>query len=110
MMALLGAGLPGLASGLQHGTDRCCSVAYYRSAAYSINRCHRGDMCDRILESESMNNVESESMNNVRRFFQQMERWLVSLVMAAMAYAIEKALLRSIRRREAKPLSHESSA
>jgi hypothetical protein len=60
-------------------------------------------MCDRILESDSMNNVLK------RRLLRQMERWLVSLVMAAMAYVIEKALLRSIRRGEAKPQSHDQS-
>jgi hypothetical protein len=48
-------------------------------------------------------------MNNIlkRPFFRQVERWLVSLVMAAMAFVIEKALLRSIRRGEAKPLPHD---
>jgi hypothetical protein len=61
-------------------------------------------MCDRILESDSMNNVLK------RRLLQQMERWLVSLVMAAMAYVIEKALLRSIRRGEAKPRPHDQSS
>jgi len=33
-----------------------------------------------------------------RPFFRRMERWLVGLVIAAMAYMIEVALLRSIRR------------
>src|SRR3984893_17613605 len=37
LMTLLGAGLFGLASGLQHGTDRRCSAAYCCSAAYSAN-------------------------------------------------------------------------
>ena len=32
-----------------------------------------------------------------------MERWLVGLVMAAMAYMLEKAVLRSIRRVKPKP-------
>jgi hypothetical protein len=32
-----------------------------------------------------------------------MERWLVGLVMAAMAYMLEKAVLRSIRRGQRKP-------
>jgi hypothetical protein len=32
-----------------------------------------------------------------------MERWLVGLVMAVMAYIIEKAVLRSIRRGRGKP-------
>ena len=51
-------------------------------------------------------------MNNLlkRPFFRQVERWLVSLVMAAMAFMIEKALLRSIRRGEAKPLPHDESS
>ncbi len=44
-------------------------------------------------------------MSNVskRPFFRRMERWLVGLVMAAMAYLLEKAMLRSIRRGGAKP-------
>jgi uncharacterized membrane protein (UPF0182 family) len=58
---------------------------------------------DRILESDSMNNVFEMP------FFRQVERWLVSLMMAAMAYVIEKALLRSIRRGEAKPRPHDQS-
>jgi hypothetical protein len=39
-------------------------------------------------------------MNDVsnRPFFRRFERWLVGLVMAAMAYMIEVTLLRSIRR------------
>jgi hypothetical protein len=50
-------------------------------------------------------------MNNLKRpFFRQVERWLVSLVMAAMAFMIEKALLRSIRRGEAKPRPHDQSS
>jgi len=51
-------------------------------------------------------------MNNAlkRPFFRQVERWLVSLVMAAMAYVLEKALLRLIRRGEAKPLPHDQSS
>jgi hypothetical protein len=61
-------------------------------------------MCNRILESDSMNNVLK------RPFFRQVERWLVSLVMAAMAFVIEKALLRAIRRGEAKPLPHDESS
>jgi len=50
-------------------------------------------------------------MNNVFKmpFFRQVERWLVSLMMAAMAYVIEKALLRSIKRGEAKPRPHDQS-
>jgi uncharacterized membrane protein (UPF0182 family) len=50
-------------------------------------------------------------MNNVFKmpFFRQVERWLVSLMMAAMAYVIEKALLRSIRRGEVKPRPHDQS-
>ena len=41
-------------------------------------------------------------MNNCfkKPFIRQVERWLVSLAMATMAFVIEKALLRSIRRRE----------
>jgi len=38
-----------------------------------------------------------------RRFFRRMERWLVGLVMAAVAYMLEKAVLRSIRRGTPKP-------
>jgi hypothetical protein len=37
-----------------------------------------------------------------RPFFRRFERWLVGLVMAAMAYVIEMAVLRSIRRRPGK--------
>lgn len=39
-------------------------------------------------------------MNNVSRrpLFRHLERWLVGLIMAAMAYLIEKAILRSLRR------------
>jgi hypothetical protein len=57
-------------------------------------------------------NLESDSMSKVlkRPFFRQVERWLVSLMMAAMAYVIEKALLRSIRRGEAKARPHDQSS
>ncbi|MGH8477833.1 MAG: hypothetical protein ACRER2_19060 [Methylococcales bacterium] len=34
--------------------------------------------------------------------YRRIERWLVGWVMAAMAYMIEKAVLRSIKRGEAK--------
>ena len=37
-----------------------------------------------------------------RPFVRRIERWLVSLVMAAMAYMLEMAVLRSIRRRPGK--------
>jgi hypothetical protein len=37
-----------------------------------------------------------------RTFAGHIERWLVGLVMAAMAYMIEMAVVRSIRRRPAK--------
>ena len=36
-----------------------------------------------------------------------MERWLVGLVMAAMAYMLEKAVLRSIRSGRVKPKHRE---
>ncbi len=38
-----------------------------------------------------------------RPFFRRFERWLVGLVMTAMAYMIEAALLRSIRRGQKGP-------
>lgn len=43
-------------------------------------------------------------MSNVpkRTFAGHIERWLVGLVMAAMAYIIEMAVLRSIRRKPGK--------
>jgi hypothetical protein len=107
LMTLLGAGLFGLASGLQHGTDRRCSAAYCCSAAYSANLTRSLPLwryVQSILESDSMNNALK------RPFFRQIERWLVSLVMAAMAYVIEKALLGSIRRGEAKPRPHAQSS
>jgi hypothetical protein len=107
IMTLLGAGLPGLASGLQHGTDRRCFVAYCCSAAYSVNLTRSLPIwryVQSILESDSMNTALQ------RPFFRQIERWLVSLVMAAMAYVIEKALLGSIRRGEAKPRPHAQSS
>ncbi|HYE37026.1 hypothetical protein [Methylocaldum sp.] len=39
-------------------------------------------------------------MNNVPNLplFRRIERWLVGLAMVAMAYLLEKAMLRSIRR------------
>lgn len=67
----------------------------------SAHKALRGEKCNRILESDSMNNVFKMP------FFRQVERWLVSVVMAAVAYVIEKALLRSIRRGEAKRRSHD---
>ena len=44
-------------------------------------------------------------MNNVpnRPLFRSAERWLVGLAMAAMAWLLEQAVLRSIRRGGAKP-------
>ncbi|MGC2221644.1 MAG: hypothetical protein WA624_04375 [Methylocella sp.] len=38
------------------------------------------------------------SNGSKRPFFRRMERWLVGSVMAVMAYMLEKAVLRSIRR------------
>jgi hypothetical protein len=38
-----------------------------------------------------------------RPFFRRIERWLVGLVMAVMAYLLEKAVLRSIRSGRVKP-------
>jgi len=38
-----------------------------------------------------------------RPFFRRIERWMVGLVMAAMAFMIEKAALRSVRRGQGKP-------
>ena len=38
-----------------------------------------------------------------RPFLRRVERWLVGLVMAAMAYLIEKVVLHSIRRGQVKP-------
>ena len=49
-------------------------------------------MCNRIVESDSMSNFLKKPL------FRQVERWLVGLVMAGMAYMLEKAVLRSIRR------------
>ncbi len=44
-------------------------------------------------------------MNTVpnRPFLRRAERWLVGLAMAAMAWLLEKAMLRSIKRDGAKP-------
>jgi hypothetical protein len=39
-----------------------------------------------------------------------MERWLVGLVMTTMAYMLEKAVLRSIRRGQGKPPEQGPSA
>jgi hypothetical protein len=43
-----------------------------------------------------MNHLQNVSL------FRRIERWLVGLAMVAMAYLLEKALLRSIRRGRAK--------
>ncbi|HUL13744.1 MAG TPA: hypothetical protein VLU73_16460 [Methylococcaceae bacterium] len=44
-----------------------------------------------------MNNLQNVSL------FRRIERWLVGLAMAAMAWLLEKALLRSIKRGGTKP-------
>ncbi len=44
-----------------------------------------------------MNELQTVSL------FRRLERWLVGLTMAALAWLLEKALLRSIRRGGAKP-------
>jgi hypothetical protein len=54
-------------------------------------------MCNRIVESDSMSNFLKKPL------FRQVERWLVGLVMAVMAYMLEKAVLRSLRRGRWKP-------
>jgi uncharacterized membrane protein (UPF0182 family) len=74
------------------------------SVAMGAHKALRGDMCNRILESDSMNNVFKMP------FFRQVERWLVSVVMAVIAYMLEKAVLRSIRRGEAKRRPHDQSS
>ena len=49
--------------------------------------------------------MRNDIVSNVskRPFFRRTERWLVGLVMAAMAYMLEKAVLRSIRSGWEKP-------
>ena len=49
--------------------------------------------------------MRNDIVSNVskRPFFRRTERWLVGLVMAAMAYMLEKAVLSSIRRGRGKP-------
>jgi hypothetical protein len=50
-----------------------------------------------ILKGASMNKLQTVSL------FRRLERWLIALAMAAMAWLIEKAMLRSIRRGGTKP-------
>jgi hypothetical protein len=45
-----------------------------------------------------------------RPFIRQLERWLVGLAMMVMAYLLEKAVLRSIRRSGTKSSSRDRTA
>ena len=49
--------------------------------------------------------MRNDTVSNISRrpLFRRTERWLVGLVMAVMAYLLEKAVLRSIRRGRGKP-------
>jgi hypothetical protein len=53
--------------------------------------------------------MRNDIVSNVSKppFFRRMERWLVGLVVAAMAYMLEKAVLRSIRSGRVKPKHRE---
>jgi hypothetical protein len=42
--------------------------------------------------------------------FRRVERWLVGIVMAALAYALEKAVLRSIHKGTTTPMTQEATS
>jgi hypothetical protein len=56
--------------------------------------------------------MNSASTNTIpqRPFIRQLERWLVGLAMMVMAYLLEKAVLRSIRRSGTKSSSRDRTA
>jgi hypothetical protein len=56
--------------------------------------------------------MNSESTNTIpqRPFIRHVERWLVGLAMMAIAYLLEKAVLRSIRRSGTKSSSRDRTA
>lgn len=63
-----------------------------------------GAVISNTLRQTQSSPLRDNFVSNVtkRRFVRRIERWLVGLVMAAMAYMIEKMLLRSIRREQTK--------
>jgi hypothetical protein len=56
--------------------------------------------------------MHSASTNTIpqRPFIRQVERWLVGLAMMVIAYLLEKAVLRSIRRNGTKSSSRDRTA
>jgi hypothetical protein len=56
--------------------------------------------------------MNSASPNTIptKPFIRQVERWLVGLAMMVMAYLLEKAVLRSIRRSGTKSSSRDRTA
>jgi hypothetical protein len=56
--------------------------------------------------------LNSASTNTIPKkpFIRHVERWLVGLAMMVMAYLLEKAVLRSIRRNGAKSSSRDRTA
>jgi hypothetical protein len=56
--------------------------------------------------------MHSASTNTIpqRPFIRQLERWLVGMAMMVIAYLLEKAVLRSIRRNGTKSSSRDRTA
>jgi len=63
-------------------------------------------MCNKVLIAESnpsshetrmMNSASTDTIHK-RPFIRQVERWLVGMAMTVLAYLMEKAMLRSIKR------------
>ena len=57
-----------------------------------------------------MMNSASTNTTPQRPFIRQLERWLIGLAMMVIAYLLEKAVLRSIRRNGTKSSSRELMA
>jgi hypothetical protein len=57
-----------------------------------------------------MMNIASTDTIHKRPFMRQGERWLVGLAMMVVAYLLEKAVLRSIRRSSAKSSLRDRAA
>ena len=64
---------------------------------------------DRNSSIDEIRMMHSASTNTIpkRPFIRQVERWLVGLAMMVMAYLLEKAVLRSIKRSGTKSSSRD---
>lgn len=69
-------------------------------------------VADRNPSSDETRMMNSASTNTIHQksFIRQLERWLVGLAMMVVAYLLEKAVVRSIRRNDTKSSLRDRTA